>query len=273
MSLLTLVTTCKGRLDHLRQSLPLMASQPDIQCVLVDYNCPQKSADWAEQNLPSVRTLRASDVADFNLSKARNLGAKACSTPFIGFVDSDVLLTPDFHLFIPPLLREKHYVRSDSMAHEMAGFLVCSLRDFTAAGAYDETFEGWGAEDTDLYLRLDLTGCRKTTLPSRLTRSLPHNDELRTRFHALADRFLSLRINSLYLQAKTDLAKQLGVIQLPLAQRQGLYAEIRRTITAQPDQPVQLAVTLPPATEAATPPGWALTRKLIYQYDPHNPQA
>ncbi len=273
MSLLTLVTTCKGRLEYLRQTLPWMATRPEIQCVLVDYNCPQHAAEWAEQNHPQVRTVRVHDAADFNLCKARNLGAQICTTPFIGFVDSDVLLTPDFHHFALPLLQQKRYVRSDSPAHELAGFVMCALQDFTMAGGYDETFEGWGAEDTDFYLRLELTGCRKTTLDSHLTRALTHTDGLRTQFHRLRDRFLSLRINSLYLQAKTDLARHLGLIQLPQVQRQKLYAEITRTITAEPDQAVQLAVTLPAATDAATPPGWTLTRKLVYQYDPQSAQA
>ncbi len=273
MSLLTLVTTCKGRLDHLKQTLPMMVCQPDVQCVLVDYDCPQNAAAWAEKNLPTVRTVRVSDAASFNLSKARNAGALVCDTPYVGFVDSDVLLTPDFHRFALPLLQEERYVRSGSTAHEMAGFVICARDDFNTVGGYDETFEGWGAEDTDFYLRLELAGCRKTALASHLAQCLPHDDALRTRFHAIPNRFLSLRINSLYLQAKTDLARHLGLLQLPIVQRQGLYAEIGRAIMAQPDQAVQLEVTLPAATDSATPPGWALSRKLVYQYNPQGHEA
>jgi hypothetical protein len=38
---LSIVTTCKGRLHHLRRSLPGFLAQPDTQVIVVDYDCPE----------------------------------------------------------------------------------------------------------------------------------------------------------------------------------------------------------------------------------------
>lgn len=55
MPLLTFVTTCRGRLAHLRRSLPTFVAQPDAEVVVVDYDCPERSGEWVEQTFGSSR--------------------------------------------------------------------------------------------------------------------------------------------------------------------------------------------------------------------------
>lgn len=47
------VTTCRGRLHHLQQTIPrIVAEQPD-EIIVVDHDCPQGTGDWLEKNYPA----------------------------------------------------------------------------------------------------------------------------------------------------------------------------------------------------------------------------
>ena len=48
----SIITTCKGRLDHLKQTLPAMLAQADAEVIVVDFSCPQDTAGYVERNLP-----------------------------------------------------------------------------------------------------------------------------------------------------------------------------------------------------------------------------
>ncbi|MBM4221050.1 MAG: hypothetical protein FJ170_03775, partial [Gammaproteobacteria bacterium] len=74
---LSFITTCKGRLQHLMQTLPKMAAQPGTETIVVDYDCPDNSGDWVAANFPAVRVVRVKDQPIFVASRARNLGAAA----------------------------------------------------------------------------------------------------------------------------------------------------------------------------------------------------
>jgi glycosyltransferase involved in cell wall biosynthesis len=273
MAALTFVLTCKGRLPHLQQSLPLVTAQPDVNTVVVDVACPQQSANWVRAHAPGVTVLQVHDAAPFNVARARNLGARAATTPWLCFLDSDSLLSPAFSKTVLPLLQNGTYWQADAHDHDLAGLVVCPTQTFNAIGGYDETFEGWGCEDRDLSLRLRLAGCARRQLPPNLVHALTHDDTTRTRFHAVQDRFLSHRINAMYLQIKTDLARQLGVLQLPAEQRAGLYAEIRRITLADPAAPAHLEVNLPLSADFVAPPNWQLTRRWTYSFTPTPPSS
>ncbi len=40
----SIITTCKGRLEHLKQTLPAMLAQKDSEVIVVDYSCPHGTA-------------------------------------------------------------------------------------------------------------------------------------------------------------------------------------------------------------------------------------
>ena len=41
MAFITFITTCRGRLAHLRETLPSFAAQPDAAVIVVDYRLPR----------------------------------------------------------------------------------------------------------------------------------------------------------------------------------------------------------------------------------------
>src|SRR5277367_5615452 len=81
---LTIVTTCKGRLSYLKRSLPSMIGA-GLPVVVVDYDCPDGTSRYVEEHFSGVKVVRIRGKAGFNLSEARNLGAAAVFSKYIGF--------------------------------------------------------------------------------------------------------------------------------------------------------------------------------------------
>jgi hypothetical protein len=239
MTRFTAITTCKGRLEHIRQTLPALCAQADCEVVVVDYDCPDGVGAWVRSAQPDAWVVRASDRPLFNISEARNLGAAAASGEWLIFLDADVLVSPTLTEQIAPLLSPGVFLLPDPRTDELWGALVVSRADFEAVGGYDEAFEGWGSEDLDMTTRLWLAGRSVAAFPGELLTSLPHGEDERTRFHAIGDRGLNVGVNSLYRAIKTDLLK-LGA-ELDLAARRRLYDDVRRAITA-PGGPTTLRV-------------------------------
>lgn len=60
------------------------------------------------------------------------------------------------------------------------GLLIVSKREIELIGGWDESYEGWGSEDTDLVMRLIHNGCRARKLKHQgLTYHLWHNENSR----------------------------------------------------------------------------------------------
>jgi hypothetical protein len=228
---LSLITTCKGRLHHLQRTLPLMAAQANVECIVVDYGCPQGTADWVAENHSLVRVIRVDDDPMFNQCRARNLGAIAARTPVFCFVDADIMLAPDFSSGILRDCRDKTFLRAQPVTIETWGTFACRREDFWRVGGYDEVYEGWGASPEDLFLRLAAAGCTENRFSGKLISSIPHGDGERTAFYGNKNRWWQHRTNSLYLIAKLDVMKLLGT-ELSLGQRKALYVRANQAIEA-----------------------------------------
>ncbi len=235
---------------------------------MVDYNCPEHCGGWVKQNHPAALVAQVPQVPGFNPARARNAGARHVSTPWIGFVDADVLVNPGFLDAVLPKLLGNAVLLAPTGTYDLGGFVICPTAMFNTLGGYDETFEGWGSEDRDFRQRLIAFGGVFEVLPAHVMSGISHPDAARTQFHALQDRFVSLRINSLYLQIKTDLARQRGILQLPEGERQALYARITGAVLANPQAPATVAIDLPASDDVATVPGWQLTRQWVYRFSP-----
>ena len=103
------ITTCKGRLAHLQETLGTVVSQPGTSCVVVDYSCPDACGAWVERTFPDVKVVRVSDRKHFHASDARNIGVGVADTPWLCFVDADIKLDPSFTETVRPLLEENRF--------------------------------------------------------------------------------------------------------------------------------------------------------------------
>jgi FkbM family methyltransferase len=248
------ITTCKGRLSHLKETLPRIVDQPYVQCTVVDYDCPDGTADWVRENYPSVVVVKATDEPKFNASRARNLGARFTKAPWLGFFDADILLDAEFWKIIPQLKRG-HFYRAHPVTYQTWGSVICHRADFEAVGGYDEAYTGWGGEDDDLLFFLRRSGIAPVGFKSSLLGEIAHDDELRTRFSSLTNRWMQARINQLYLQAKADFL-QLRGLSLEPQEATKLYQQIEQIVRnseAAGNAGYTLTLPLPPSV-LGTPP-------------------
>lgn len=271
MTTLGFVVTCKGRLQHLSQSLPKLAAQANSECVLVDYDCPEHCGDWAAAHVPSVRVVRVRDAPFFSAAHARNLGVRAISAPWICFTDADMLMQADFSAQVAPQLRPGLFYRPAPMTYDMWGTFICPREDFFRAGGYDEVMQGWGGEDDDLYYRFTALGLKQGFFSGTALEAIRHGDEDRTRHHAVKDKWSNQRINTLYLQLKYDIAQQLKTAGLSAETRQTLYEEVRRSVVADlaaGRATSRFEVNLPDSSAVPLAPGWAIKRQMVYAMGP-----
>lgn len=255
---LSIITTCKGRLHHLKQTLPQMAAQPDCECIVVDYDCPDHTREWVGANFPDTRLVNVDATPTFNTSIARNLGARAATTEWLVFVDADVLLATDFSDRLRPMLCRRNFFRPIPLMAETCGTFACHRGDFFAVSGYDEILEGYGGEDNDIYLRLRNAGCSMKSFDGALIQVIHHDGEERTAHHDIRDIALSRRINSLYNHIKYDLIRESGQINLPINTRRAIYSEVRKTLLDSADDPAAsaiISVNLPPQLVLPLPDG------------------
>lgn len=195
---LWLVMPCMGRLEFVRQTLPIILSDPEARLCLVDYSCPDRCGEWLRREFPEACAAGRAVVEEvsgrtlFNKSKAHNAGARragAAGAGYLCLVDADTVLRPGFLKWLGEQLRPGCFWiaarRADGTdAPGLTGLLAVEAEAFVASGGLDETFQGWGAEDIEFRVRLRLLhGLDHADIPLELVEALPHGDDLRTRFY------------------------------------------------------------------------------------------
>ena len=270
MAAISFVTTCKGRLAHLQQTLPHMVAQgADCEVVVVDYDCPDGTAAWVNANHPAVRVVKVEAEPLFRHARARNLGAKAANGDWLAFVDADILLHADYSGRLIPLLQARHYYRPESTQLDAWGNVICRKSDFDAIGGYDEVMCGWGGEDDDLYLRLSLLGSEAASFPGELVEAIGHDSADRVRFSDVSDRWVTQRAHALYCCIKFDLMRVSNQLILPLSMRQAIYDEVRRTVVADAGRAAPVSrITIHLPTELRIPMhDWTIRRQWTFDLE------
>lgn len=231
---ISFITTCKGRLHHLKQTLPLMMAEGPDEAIVVDYDCPQGTAAWTREAFPAVRVIHQTGSPVFNVSHARNLGAAAAGMPWLCFVDADTLVTPGWVAWMRENLDPRRFyiqrkARPDQILPEAIGTFICPREAFERVMGYDEVFRTWGGEDLELYERLVNAGLEQAEYPDHFVRSIPHGDEFRFAFYEEREKYRAYIVSRYYRDLKRS---ALGALQLrtelPLRQRETMMAAIRK---------------------------------------------
>lgn len=273
------ITTCKGRLPHLQQTLPLMVQQEDSEVIVVDYGCPQKTGDWVAQHYPQAKVVRVTDDEGFCKSRALNLGAQAARTEWLIFIDADIRLVGDLLSWLRPLLAPGNFFRAEIDHQRMDNFgtFACHRDDFAKTGGYDELLRGWGMEDNDMYQRLRSSGCTQHFYPARFLDPIQHGDEQRTQFSPYKNRWVSHMISSLYVQMKYDFQALLPEKDSQETHAK-LYEHARNNVLriiqegANADTRIPLVLGDHPGLPCMNPI-WGVERKLVYTLIPRLPGA
>jgi len=223
---ISLVTTCKGRLAHLKRTLPGMLALPIAEVIVVDYDCPERTGDWVAKHRSAAKVVRVADRPHFNAAKARNLGAAAATSPWLFFVDADTRMERGLGDDLAAKLKQAggFYVPEPRTA-DLYGAILLPRADFDAVGGYDEVFEGWAIEDVELWDRLLARGVARGALDGRRMRAIEHDNKLRARFHDIGDSMATGTLNNVYRWVKADLHR-LGFDLDPTALKT-LYDQLR----------------------------------------------
>jgi hypothetical protein len=246
MSRFAIVTTCKGRLEHLKQTLPQFAKQSETQVIVVDYACPQHTGNWVRQNFPEVSVVQITGEAYFRANHARNSGAARADASHLIFLDADTLIADDFVSKIEQSLAPDSFSRFRfPQGNDLNGACVVPAPAFHAVGGYDEVIEGYGGEEQELYWRLRRRGLNMHYLPAEgLCRPIVHDDQSRIAFHREKDMvraFLQVRAYRLCKEAV------LGVMftpELSRPQRGALWRAVEMALAAN-DRDIRIEVPHP----------------------------
>ncbi len=207
---ISIIIPCKGRLNHLRQTLPYWLQQQfrPHEILVVDYGCPDGCGDWVQLHYPEVRVVRADPVSGFNVCRCRNLGAAHASGDYLAFADADFIAPPDYLQRMAEQIRAgkdliciAHY---DSGQMGLDGTCTVATRLYRQVHGYDESHPTYGFDDTDFYRRCEAAGATRGYLHN--CQCLPHDDRERMRFYPEQDKATALERSGQWLaqQAAAD---------------------------------------------------------------------
>lgn len=249
----TAIVVSKGRLHHLRQTLPHLVGLSLDEIILVDADCPDGSGGWVQENFSSIKVVRHRGGDTFNLSASRNTGAAAASSNWLFFVDADIQVDWDLRNWaLTNVRRGSFYLAGPEQAEEPTGTVGTVLLEraaFEEIGGYDEVIVGYGGEDDDLYNRLRINGFTPRHFPEKYISAIRHGNEERTKFYPSRDLDRQRTENAAYAQLKS-------IVMSALEARKELSLEQRRQIMSAAQAATQskspLKITLSPPTRSIT---------------------
>jgi glycosyltransferase involved in cell wall biosynthesis len=178
----SVVIATKDRQDYLRRTLESLGRQTKVtpfEVIVVDNGSSDDTKRVVEAYSQGVAGVRYVAEPQPNRGKARNRGVEVAAGRYVLFCDDDVSLpagwlaahaaaqTGDDCVVNGPILNVPSYdaTPTPALANYSRAFLcTCnaslSKEAFFRAGGFDESFDLYGWEDTELGVRLREAGCR-----------------------------------------------------------------------------------------------------------------
>lgn len=213
-------TTCKGRSEHLKQTLPANMKaergNPNLEFVVLDYGDADGLGEWIRaqfsDEIASGRLRYArSEQPYFRMAHAKNLSHRVATGDVLCNVDADNFVVPGFAGWLQEQFADnpRSFVSSIPLdawqqvrrklgrdasqslqaSADIVGRMAIGREDFLAMGGYRERYSGWGGEDLDYALRARDRGMQVVTLPQRFHGSaIAHDDQLRVAEFSPGDR-------------------------------------------------------------------------------------
>ena len=211
MMSITIVCAIMNRSDMLKISLMSWLKYKEVSRIII--------VDWSSSDLPNdfikfichldnrIEFIRVDGKDIFHMAGAYNLAVSLVNTEFILKLDVDYILNPYFNFFDTHKLAFGEFITGDwrswSLDNNLGflkylnGLLYIKTDDFRAIGGYDERFDGYGYEDTNLYERLKKKGFIHRLIDINILSVYhnPHNDEKRIEHYVEKDIMKSLQNN------------------------------------------------------------------------------
>lgn len=216
-------TTCKGRLHHLRETLPanLKAEEgnPNVEFVVLDYSSDDGLADWIKENFSEamqsgrLRYARLDNAPHFKMAHAKNMAHRLATGDVLCNVDADNFIVPDFSRWLreqfvqnenclvsclistlTDVYKKKigEWKRVEAFSPGIGGRVAMSKTNFDQLRGYDERLSGWEGEDVDLVRRAQRFGLERVMLPKEFYGSvISHDNDARLKQLSGEDRLAS----------------------------------------------------------------------------------
>jgi hypothetical protein len=182
-------TTCKGRLEHLKETLPenleTASKYENMEFVLLDYNSQDGLEEWVRSEMmdyiKSGRLVYYKNSAPkyFDMSHAKNMVHRLGSNDILCNLDADNKLSDEFikQLRFEFANHSGSVLKPNSNMKGNAGRISISRENFFRLRGYDETAYGWGNEDQDFFNKCDIWGLKPIRVMDAY--SIPHSDKER----------------------------------------------------------------------------------------------
>lgn len=198
-------TTCKGRVQHLRQTLKKNildnADYENCKFVVLDYGDSPELENFLRDNLANdiksgkLAAYRFDTCGPFRMAHSKNMSHRCGiyeGADIMVNVDADNFTGPGFASYIASTFEsaiEHHkpvficaFVSRGSVSgYGICGRIAITKNAFLKSGGYDERFDTYSPDDADLILRLQRLGYKPVTLAQPFTDCINHSDELRFR--------------------------------------------------------------------------------------------
>jgi hypothetical protein len=196
--------TCKGRAQHLSQTLPAnLRDNPRSRFVLLNYNDQDgligylKANHQADIDRGQLVVYTHPAPGPFHVSHAKNMAARLAAREggdILVTLDADNFTGPAFEDFVAEKFQEPgiflcpdHFTIKntphgpDRPQRGYAGRLAVRAMDFIKAGGYNETYDTWRGEDIDFNVRMLRMGYKMKFIDIRYLNTIPHNARVRFR--------------------------------------------------------------------------------------------
>ena len=188
--------TCKGRTQHLRETLPKnLADNPRSKFVVLDYNSRDGLLEYLRTehggaiNEGQLVVYSYHTPQIFKMAHAKNMVHRLGileGADILCNLDADNFTGPRFEDYVERTFAEAsgEIVMQGTMVKGVLprginGRIVCTARNFLKVGGYDEKFQTWAPDDKDFNLRLRLIGCEVIDIESCYLDAVRHNDRMR----------------------------------------------------------------------------------------------
>lgn len=203
-------TTCKGRLHHLKQTLPVNlaaeAGNPNVEFVILDYGSEDGLGEWIHANYqPEIESGRIryarSEQPHFRMAHAKNMAHRVATGDILCNLDADNVIAPDFSKYlveqfsrnphsvvsVHPLTVSEKRKKAEPLVVDgkrmrigdgFGGRLAISSQDFYRIGGYDERHVGWGMDDVNFALRARDAGLEPVRIPRGLYGNVIKHDNV-----------------------------------------------------------------------------------------------
>jgi glycosyltransferase involved in cell wall biosynthesis len=253
--------------------------QAASEVIVVDYDCPDNTAEFLAGHFPTVRTVKVADAGEFNLCRARNLGARSACGELLAFVDADIMLADNFATVVAQQIQSSHFGQFKGKIHgspSASGTCVIPRLAFTRISGYDDVIVDYGGDDRDLYYRLELSGLKPNTLePSLIDGILFHGNGERTRFKAVKDARLGRFITTCYRQVKNMILRLEGKLELDIEVRRNVYQYVKAEVLRHHDsgKDFSIFINLPHDGNLAEFPRFDISRMIAVKVKRKAPAA